>query len=190
MEILKFVQQDISEACFRLRIIKGLRNEFHRSMLQLNPKLNLQDWLEYVSQLDTINYSFNKSETTSYISNITQSNNDNPIIASSSRCHQIYNKHIDKTADKLRKHLLSQSHSKQSLRVPDNNYICFHCEGKGHYRHNCPHHQVERKELEIIRQRNKRNRSNNRGHQSEGSQSSHKSVSTTDQNMTIISSYQ
>ena len=113
-----------------------------------------------------------------------------PVIALQNRRHHIYSMHIHKTADKLRRHISSQRHLKQSLRFPDNNYKCFHCEGKGHYRHNSPHHQLERKELEIIHQRNKQNRSNNRGQQSESSESANKSPSSTHQNMTLISSCQ
>ena len=57
MQILKFVNQDISEARLRLRISKGLKNKWHREMAQLQDNLNLDAWIEYVHVLETINSS-------------------------------------------------------------------------------------------------------------------------------------
>ena len=142
MDILKFVHQDISEARFRLRVMKGLRNEFHRSMIQLNSKLNLPDWLDYLYQLETINNAFSTTNMSTHISNVTVSKeNDSSIKSSSTSCQALLTPNqkmcIDNTADRLNRHISSQRR-RPSLQIPDRNYICYHCEGKGHYRHNCP----------------------------------------------------
>jgi len=153
-EMLKFVNQEVSESRLRLRITAGLTDSFQQTMAQLNTTPILSEWIEYIEEMERIEKRKTGSTSISQIPMVSAIYK--PVTRSA------------KTVSDTQQHRLHQQnkrdvtkHEHNSDKVRSNKtMICYNCEDIGHHRNQCPYRHETEVRLEQLRQQHRRSRFN------------------------------
>jgi hypothetical protein len=131
-EILKFVGQEVSESRLRLAIATGLTTDFQKTMAQLNKTTSLDDWIQYIKEMEVIETSKASVPVVSTVYKPTTKNSKSEA-TSAQKSQKPYKEFCDQ------KSYLSS-------------VICYHGEGTGHMRNNCPDlHELDKVHLNKVR---------------------------------------